>query len=133
MSSPAPFNDIRTRLNAAALGVPIAWPNEPFKRPVPPAAWLSVQVTSTHNAPIELGGGVWQEEGVAYTDVHVPVGTGSDTARTLAKSVADVFRAVPPQPVVYCGGSIGDGEVSSADGMWWTITVTIDWRYQDTT
>ena len=132
MSSPAPFDDIKARLIAANLGLPIAWPNEVFKKPNPPGPWLAVAVTANHYAPIELGGGGWMEEGTALIEVVVPVGSGSGTARAIAKAVADVFRGVPAQPVVYLGGSIGDGQVDDPDGVWWCIMVAIDWRYQDT-
>lgn len=130
MSSPAPFNDARSLIIAANLGVPIAWPNEVFDKPEPVAPWIHVEMTSDVMAPIELSGGVWQEEGTLYIDVFVPTGTGTDAARTLAKNASNIFRAVSG-PVVYLGGSIGNGSVSENDGMWWLITVTVRWRYQD--
>lgn len=131
MSSPAPFADISAKIEAAALGYPIAYPNVPFKRPNPPGPWLRVDVTSNTLAPIELGARVWQEDGTAYVDVFVPAGSGSSTARTIAKDVANVFRGLGPEDVVYLGGSIGQGTIAEVDGMWWCLTVTIDWRYQD--
>ena len=139
MSSPAPFNDARTRIIAANLGVPISWPNEPFAKPQPfnnanvPQPWLVVRMTSDVLEPIELGGAVWQEEGRLYVDVMVPTGSGSDTARTLAKAAADVFRGVSIGPLTYLGGSIGNGITADENGEWWCLTVVIDWRYQDST
>ena len=133
MSSPAPFDDVRNRLTAAALGYSIAWPNTVFKRPQPPAPWLRVECTSNVIGPIEVGGGVWQEDGTAYIDVFVPAGSGTDLARTIAKNVSNAFRGVAAQPVVYLGGSIGAGQIAEADGMWWCLTVSVDWKYQDTT
>lgn len=133
MSSPVPFNDARAKILAAELGVPIAWPNKTFTRPAPPGPWLSVDITSFVLDPIELGGTVWQEEGTLYVDVFVPAGSGSDAARQLAKTVSNLFRGQYGGPVVYNGGSIGNGSIAEPDGMWWLITVTVQWRYQDTT
>jgi len=133
MSSPVPFDDVRSKLEAANLGYPIAWPNTVFRRPQPPGPWLSVECTSRTLVPIEISGGVWQEEGTAFIDVFVPAGSGTDTARSIAKAVANVFRGLGAEPVVYLGGSIGAGVTTESDGMWWTLPVTVDWRYQDTT
>ena len=131
MSSPVPFADAESRILAANLGVPVAWPNTTFTKPNPPAPWLSVDITSHILGPVELAGGVWQEEGTLFVDVFVPVGTGSAGARTLAKAVSNIFRGLDAGPVVYLGGSIGNGSVAEPDGMWWLITVTVQWRYQD--
>lgn len=133
MSSLIPFDDARTKIIAANLGVPIAWPNTTFKKPNPVALWLHVDSTSHTLDPVELSGGVWQEEGTLYVDVFAPTGTGTDAARALAKSVSNIFRGQYGGPVIYLGGSIGNGSVAETDGMWWVITVTVQWRYQDTT
>ena len=133
MSSLIPFDDARTKILAANLGVPIAWPNVTFNKPITPGPWLAVECTSHTIDPIELSGGVWSEEGTVYVDVFVPTGTGTDAARTLAKSISNIFRGIYTGPVIYNGGSIGNGSISENDGMWWVITVTVQWRYQDTT
>lgn len=133
MSSPVPFNDVVAKLQAANLGYPIALPNTPFKRPNPVGPWLRVECTSHTLLPIELNGGAWQEQGTAFIEVFVPGGSGTGAARTIAKAVSNVFRGLPPEDVVYLGGSIGAGSVTETDGMWWCLTVTVDWRYQDTT
>lgn len=132
MSSAAPFADISAKLVAAALGYPIWYPNATFRPPTPPSPWLRLSVTSDVLAPIELGANVWQENGTAYIEVIVPAYSGSTTARTIAKSVANVFRGIaPPYTVVYMDASIGDGLVQPVNGAWWGLTVSIDWKYQD--
>lgn len=131
MSSPAPFNDVKAKLEAANLGYPIAWPNEKFDRPQAPSTWLHVEITSSVLVPIELGADVWQEEGTAYITVLVPKGSGSDTARTIAKTIANLFRGLGPEDVVYLGAAIGNGSIAGADGVYWPLTVAVDWRYQD--
>ena len=132
MSSPVPFDDAVAKLQAAALGYPIALPNEPFETPDNPVGpWLSVSATSTMLAPADLGADVWQEEGTFYVDVMTPTGSGTSTARELAKQVANVFRGLGPENVVYLSATIGGGSVGTEDGLWFCITVSIDWRYQD--
>lgn len=131
MSSPVPFDDAVAKLQAAALGYPIALPNEHFDVPEPPGPWLSVSATSTMLAPSDLGADVWLEEGTFYVDVMIPTGSGTSTARTLAKNVANVFRGLGPEDVVYRSATIGGGSVGTEDGLWWCLTVSVDWRYQD--
>jgi hypothetical protein len=131
VSSPVPFDDALAKLQAANLGYTIALPNEQFDVPEPPAPWLSVSATSTMLAPADLGANVWQEEGTFYIDVMVPSGSGTSTARTLAKDVANVFRGLGPENVVYLSTAIGSGSVGTDDGLWFCITVSVDWRYQD--
>jgi len=133
MSSPDPYLDLRSKLEAANLGVPISWPNEKFLQPNPPSPFLVVGITSTVTQPHELGGAGWTEEGTATIDVFVPARTGSLLARQIAKAVSNVFRGIPPQPVVYLSGSIGNGVIAEPDGLWWVLTVSVDWQYQDTT
>lgn len=132
MSSPAPWLDIRAKVEAAAL-LPVAcvqWPNEPFTQPSG-QLWMAVEATGDSLAPIELGGGVWQESGRAYFHIFTPAGWGSSDARQLAKDVSMLFRGLGPSNVVYLGGSIGIGEAADVEGAWWRLSVVIDWRYQD--
>lgn len=131
MSSPAPWNDARTRLTNAALGMPIAWPNERFDMPNPTGLWAAVEMTGQSLAPIEIGNGVWQETGRLYVHVMTPTGWGTDDARALGKTIATTFRGLPGAPMVYLSASIGDGSAEDEDGAWWRLTVTVEWRYQD--
>ena len=131
MSSPDPYYDVVEKLQGAEFGYSICLPNEPFTVPKPPRPWLRVSITSDVLQPLELGADVWQEEGTAYVEVVVPAFTGTRIARALAKNIANLFRGLDPAPVVYLGTSIGDGVVQPVDGMWWGLTVAIDWRYQD--
>lgn len=141
MSSPAPFNDARTRLEAADLGITIQWPNETVTLPGPPMSspvsdllpymWAAVQMTGYTLAPMEVGAGVWLETGTLYVHIMTPTGFGTDDARTLGKTVANTFRGLPGSSIVYLRASIGDSRAEDEDGAWWRLTVTIDWRYQD--
>lgn len=135
MSSFVPFDDARTLLLAANLVSPslIEWPNEPFQEPKgdPPSTWLSVEAQGHTLSPIEIGANVWQEEGTLFINVMTPAGRGTDAARQLAKSIANVYRGLPARNVVYKSASIGAGMLVEERGIWWMITVSIDWKYQD--
>jgi hypothetical protein len=126
--TPAPWTDARNRLVAAALPYPIEWPNEAFAAP-DLAAWLSVEAEGDVLEPIELGNGAWEERGTFMVHVIVPLGTGSATARQVAKDIANIYRGVVGY-TVYRRASIGAG-VPSEDGKWWVLTVTVEWTYTD--
>ena len=136
MSSYIPWNDIRTILLGSYVIDPslVAFPNEIFQNPEPPTMWVSVEATSNMLDPIELVGGVWQEEGTAYFNIMVPAGFGTDDARKLAKDISNLYRSLPPErPVIYRGGSIGNAVMADTEGMWWMITVSVDYIYDDMT
>ena len=137
MSSQVPFDDARTLLTNSGVIAPalIQWPNEPFREPVgdPPSLWLSVECTGRALDPIEVGGEVWQEVGTVFVHVIAPKNTGTDNARALAKSVASAYRNLGPRPVIYQSASIGNGALDEEQGIWWVLTVAIDWKYQDAT
>ena len=137
MSSPEVWLDARGRIEAAALVPPqlIHWPNEPFTEPdvaaIPVPLWLMVEISANLSAPIEIGGGVWQEDGSLWVHAFAPTGTGSLELRQLAKAVANTFRGLPPGPVVYTGAEIGMGEPGDENGNWYRISTRIEYRYQD--
>lgn len=132
MSSPIPFDDARARLQAASLGGwTFEWPNEPFTVPKPDSVWLAVDMSSDTLAPIELGGGMWVEEGTLMVDIIVPIGWGTDVARTTAKAIADTFRGITTGSLSYISASIGSGGRDPEHGKYWIMPVRVSWRYQD--
>lgn len=135
MSSLAPFSDARTLLQQSGVIDPklIAYPNEPFSQPEPPAIWVAMEATGDVLNPIELPAKVYREEGTIYFHVMCPANWGSDLARTLAKNIANIFRGLPPRAVIYRGGSIGHGAIADTQGGWWMLTVAQDYVYDDTT
>jgi hypothetical protein len=126
--SPDPWNDARARLEAAGLNLPTEWPNEGFSIP-DLSMWLSVEASGDMLAPVEIGNGAWQEEGTFTVHVCSPVGSGSADARQVAKDIASAFRGVAG-PVIYRRASIGSG-AQTEDGMWWVLSVVIEWTYVD--
>lgn len=141
MSSPAPWADARSKIEAANLGIVLAWPNEAVTLPDPPSTspvtnllpymWAAIEMTGYTLIPIDIGAGAWQETGTLFVHIMTPAGWGTDAARTLGKTVANTFRGLPGAPMVYIRASIGDSMAEDEDGGWWRLTVTIDWRYQD--
>lgn len=130
--SPEPWADARSRLEAAALGYPIEWPNEPFAAP-DLSPWLSVQAEGDMLEAIEMHqAGAWEERGVFAVHVLVPLGTGSLLARQIAKAIANIYRAAAQTPAftIYRRAAIGDGRPSE-DGKWWVLTVTVDFVFTD--
>lgn len=129
MSSPAVWTDARARLEAAALA-PVAWPNEAFAPPEPPGPWIAVEVYGDLSEPIEIGGGTWQESGTLLLHVMVPTGTGIAAGLALRKAAANLFRGLPPGPVLYDGARFDPGGADD-DGLWHRLSVGISYRYQD--
>ncbi len=124
--------DARALIEAANLGVTIAWPNEPFTEPSNDDLWLIVEIVGGAGGPIELGQKAWWEfTGAINIYVNAPIGSGSAAALTLSKQVLNVFRGLPERAVVYLSGEIGAGEPGTDDGRWWRLPVSIEFRYQD--
>jgi hypothetical protein len=73
----------------------------------------------------------WDEEGILFFDVLVPIGTGSRDARTYAKGLCDLFRGVTllSESLEFFDASIGQGEKSEKyNGNYFIIPVDIDWK-----
>jgi hypothetical protein len=64
------------RDGATQIGLPVAWPNQRFADPEPPAPFLAVEGMGDGAEPYELGGGIWIEDGAVVLHILVPVGTG---------------------------------------------------------
>lgn len=133
MASPEAWLDARRRLEAAALGVPIEWPNEAFTAPTEgDRLHLVVEIAGDVAQPAEMDpAGIWLEEGTLYVHVLIAAGRGSLRPRVLAKHVVGLFRGLPAGPMLYRRASIGAGHRPEKDGEWWCLTASIDWVWQD--
>lgn len=133
--SPAVWADARARITiaAASLSLPVAWPNETFKTPEPPVPWLAVEASATTDDPIELTGGMWQEDGFVWLHVMIPAGTGIDAGLTLRKSLANAFRSVSDAPdgLIYRGANFDPSGPGTDDGMYQRLTASIAYIFQD--
>lgn len=74
----------------------------------------------------------WDEEGIIFFDILAPVGTGSRTARTNAKALANLFRGLTTLlggGLEFLDASIGQGEKSTRyNGNYFVIPVDQEWR-----
>jgi len=135
MASNTVYDAIRAHLVAYWSATTIAWENELFDRPEPPAPWVMVEMVGDLYAQMSIGAGVqsenrWDEEGVLMMHVFAPSGTGASTARGYAKSLADLFRGalLLADSLEFLDASIGMGQPGDDDGLWWRISVSVDWR-----
>jgi hypothetical protein len=131
VSSFIPYDDARSLLLGADL-VPVEnihWANEPFEEPQS-ANWLSVESYSNLVDILDLGASKYAEHGTLIVYCCAPAGTGTDSLRTLAKSVCNVFRNLPPRNPYYQMSSIGSGGLSD-QGQYYIIPVTVSFIYED--
>lgn len=138
MASGTVYDAIKAYLQAQWSTSPIAWENETFNKPEPPAPWVMVEIAGDVYAQMSIGADEqadnrWDEEGVLLLHVFVPTGTGASAARGHAKALADLFRGATllSDSLEFMDASIGMGQPGDDDGMWWRISVSIDWRRMD--
>lgn len=132
MASPEVWFDVEAIVNAAALPVPVAWPNLYFDPPEPPAPFVIVEIEGDASAPLEMGGGGWQEDGTIAFHVMVPSGTGWTEGAELRKTIADLFRGRPAAPVLYRGVRFEPGTADD-DGNWYNFGLRVTYGFQDVT
>ncbi|MBC9176767.1 phage tail terminator-like protein [Pseudoroseomonas ludipueritiae] len=131
MSSPDVWLDARAIIadGAAQAGLTVAWPNEPFDLPEPPAPFLAVDLRADGSEPMELGPGVWLEEGMIDVAVVIPTGSGITEGVALRKQAADWFRGLPPRAVLY-DRFIFDAGGDDEEGNWHRLPLKIAYRFQ---
>jgi hypothetical protein len=132
MSTAAAFTAIRAYLTANWATTPMAWENEAFSKPSPPAPFVLVQITGDIWDQASIGAGDrttnrWQEEGALMLDVIVPAGTGSLTARTHATALANLFRGLQLGDIEFRDISIGLGVAADDRGPWFLLPMRVAW------
>ena len=109
----------------------MAWPNDPFVKPEPPAPWLAVEAYGDGSEPIELGlEAAWLEEGSIDVHVMIPVGSGISTGLAIRKEVQDLFRGIEPAELSYDGAALNRLGPTADDKLYRPLTVRIFYRYQ---
>ncbi|MDR6953787.1 hypothetical protein J2X65_003150 [Ancylobacter sp. 3268] len=136
MADDVVYQAIRDALIAGWTVTQIAFENEDFQKPSPPAPWIMLEVTGSFYGQQSIGDPAdnrWDADGVLWLHVFVPVGTGSSTARGYAKTLADLFRGrqLLNETLEFLDASIGLGEPGDDSGNWWRLSVSIDWRRLD--
>jgi hypothetical protein len=133
MSSDTVYSAVRDFLTDNWTATAIAWENEPFEKPEPPAPWIMVEVSGDAYDQASIGAGSpsanrWREEGMVWCHVFAPAGSGSLTARQHAAALADLFRGLElPGDIEFRRLSIGLGEPGDEDGNWWRISLSAEW------
>jgi hypothetical protein len=141
MASGAVFDAIRTYLdgtggNGAWQTTPIRWENEPLS-PLPDS-FIDVEMTGTMYGQQSFGAihqenNRWDEEGVLWLHVLTKINAGGSTARTYAKSLADLFRGrtLLNDSIEFRDAFIGRGQSGHEDGMYYRISIYQEWRRMD--
>jgi hypothetical protein len=142
MASGAVFSAIRTFLdgtggNGAWQTTPVRWENEALY-PLP-TNFVDVEMTGTSYGQQSIGASRqhdnrWDEEGVLWIHVLVPINTGGFVARTYAKSLADLFRGLTLATngsLEFKDAFIGRGQPGFEDGGYYRVSVYINWRWMD--
>ncbi len=132
MPSSLAWGASRAIVEAARLGVPLAWPNEVLD-PAPEGLFVRCGMRAGDSFQAELGGAetVWEETGAAEFHILAPAGTGSAGAREIANRIASAFRAanLPGAAVAWTGWSLTEGEPAEG-GAWWALHLEIEYRLQ---
>lgn len=134
MASDVVYSAIKTYLTAQWTNCPIAWENESFDKPEPPAPWVLFEITGNMYDQQSIGDSPqaanrWDEEGMMWLHVMVPKGTGSVLARHYAKGLADVFRGARLiDTMEFLSATIGEGAPGDEQGNYFRVSVSIDWR-----
>lgn len=132
------YGAIKDYVSANWTNTTIAWENEDFSRPEPPAPFIIFEITGTYYQQETIGDGTqannrWDEEGVMFFHVLVPTGAGSMLARHYCKAIANLFRGLLllDDNLEFMRASIGEGAPSDDAGMYWRTTVSVEWYMTD--
>lgn len=71
---------------------------------------------------------LWMDRGVLWLHVLVGSNTGSQTAKTYAASLAELFRGLELDPAIAFGDITIAASGGVVDGNDWAISVSIDWQ-----
>lgn len=133
MASGAVFDAIKTYISSSWTTTPVRFENEPLD-PLPDN-FVEVEMTGTFYGQESVGASHqkdnrWDEEGVLWLRVLVPINTGGSTVRTYAKSLADLFRGLLllNDSLEFRDAFIGKGQPGHENGTKYAVTVYINWR-----
>ena len=133
MSRVLAWADLRARLAAAALTsagqpVPVCYPNTSFRAPPGNLPWLRADLSTGSGLPIELGGETWQDEGQAFIDILVPVGTGTDAASAIEDSLKAFFFFDTETTVIYTRIAADPGGSGDDNGQYFITSMRAEWK-----
>lgn len=127
------YSAIKAHLEANWTTTPIRFPNEPLD-PLP-EAFVAVEITGTYYGQESIGASRqednrWDEEGILWLHALVKVNTGHDTIATYTKTLADIFKGqlLMGDSLEFRDAFIGRGQPGHEDGMYYRVSVYINWR-----
>jgi hypothetical protein len=124
---------IRARMAANWATTTIAWQNDPFDKPEPPAPWVYFEVLSG-GAEIEslaaTGAHLYTYDGIIRAHVFAPRWSGAALAEQYADSIGNIFRAATFSGVQCYAPSPGGAGPGDDDGVYWRVTVMIPFEYR---
>lgn len=136
MASGAVYAGIKTYLQSNWTTTPLRFENETYVLDGNP--FVAVEMTGTLYGQQSIGASHqadnrWDEEGVLWLHVNVPMGTGGFNARTYAKQLADRFRGLLllNDSLEFRDAFIGRGQPGHEDGAYYRVSVYINWRRMD--
>lgn len=143
MTAPDPLAAVRQKLAAEWTDTPIRYPNggwflpsdptnpDPAYDPAadPSQPWAHVEVLGAGSGSTVIGSvgkRAAYDDGVIFAHIFVPVGTGDDEARRLARALGEIFRVTRFGGLVTgAPDPLGNGEQGDDDGLWWRRSVSI--------
>ena len=137
MASDLVYDAIRAHIEGNWTLTPLDrffWENEP--QPPDGPSMIVVELQGTLYAQVGFGHDEqaenrWDETGVLLVHCMVPEGTGAQFSRQIARTMANLFRGtrLMSQSLEFQDAVIGmGGGLDGAEGNWWGVTVSIDWR-----
>ena len=141
MASGTVYDAVKSHLQTNWTATPLAFENEDKDAsgnavpPNPAVTFVAIEMTGTMYGQQSIGAETqaanrWDEEGVLWLHVVTPKGQGASEARHHAKNLADLFRGTTllSGDLEFLDAAIGMGEPADADGNWWRISVSVEWR-----
>jgi len=121
-------NTIRQELANNVTAYDIAWPNVSFTPPAD-APWLRFTITEgTANTPAFGSGVVYRHPGNVIVQVFVPANEGDGRARSIADTVAAVYRGKRLTPGIRFFDAPYVNTVGR-DGDWFQVNVVAPFEY----
>ena len=133
---------IKTRLVENWTTTQVAYANESALNPVDdngnPVPWVFCEIVSDGSEIVGTGVPANQTiryDGMIKLHVMVPIGTGIETGFTHAVALGEIFRnqllytATAGRYVRTWVPRISEGDANSEDGLWFSVTTTIDFEY----
>lgn len=140
MAAPDILTAIREKLEAEWTECVVTYqnggafrPDDPTNRdrydPAPEDTWMHVEILgggSDCTVIGSVGKRAARDDGTIFAHVFVPVGSGDDEARRLARAIGEIFRVTRFGGLVTgAPDPLGGGEQGDDDGLWWRVSASI--------